>query len=64
MSLPFSLHKHVATNSFLNFNVYITTDCTSLATNKLNSGKPQLCLNREEGHAEVGKIIRFHVVKQ
>ena len=36
-----------------------TADCKSLATCKLNSGKPQLCLNREEGHAEAGKIIRF-----
>ena len=26
--------------------------------NKLNSGKPQLCLNQEEGGAEAGKIIR------
>jgi len=31
----------------------------SLATNKLNSGKPQLCLNREVGLAEAEKIIRF-----
>ena len=36
-----------------------TADCKSLATNKLNSGKPQLCLNREVGLAEAGKIIRF-----
>ena len=41
-----------------------TADCKSLTTSKLNSGKPQLCLNREVGHAEVGhaeagKIIIF-----
>ena len=33
-----------------------TADCKSLATSKLNSGKPQLCLNREVG---AGKIIIF-----
>ena len=37
----------------------VTADCKSLATSKLNQGKPQLCLNREVGHAEAGKIIRF-----
>ena len=37
-----------------------TADCKTLATSKLNSGKPLLlCLNREVGHAEAGKIIRF-----
>ena len=36
-----------------------TPDCKSLATSKLKSGKPQLCLNREVGHAEAGKIIIF-----
>ena len=39
-----------------------TADCISLATSKLNSGKTTidfLCLNRGEGNAEVGKIIRF-----
>ena len=37
----------------------VTADCKSLATSKLNQGKPQLCLNREVGHAEAGKIIVF-----
>ena len=36
-----------------------TADCKSLATCKPKGGKPQLCLNREIGHAEAGKIIRF-----
>ena len=41
-----------------------TADCKSLATSKLKSGKPQLCLNREVGHAEAGKIIISYVVNQ
>ena len=37
-----------------------TADCKSLATSKLNSWKTTIvCLNREEGHTEAGKIIRF-----
>ena len=38
-----------------------TADRKSLATGKLNHGKPELiyCVSTEVGHAEAGIIIRF-----